>query len=239
MVINKELRESDNPEVARKIIILNLTNLLIVKNLKQKELADIVGISEPAICNWFNGKTKRIDYEKLYKIAKYFNMQMDELTKINEELHRESERTRLENIEIHQGSGPINTINKLPLLSWIQAGAWAESIMYNDIEYIETPINIKHKQCFALQVRGDSMSRATGKSYFDGCYIVVDPKCSKLKEDLNHKVVVARKGADTTLKEFILDGNTPYLKPWNTSYPTLSVDENTEIIGIVISMWSD
>lgn len=126
-------------------------------------------------------------------------------------------------------------VNRLPLLSWVQAGVWSETFT-DYAEFIEVPVVVK-SQCFVLQVRGNSMSQKEGKSYFDGCYVIVDPNCDKSPESLLHKVVIARKLGEATIKEFVLEGTKPYLRPWNTDFPTLEVTPDTEIIGVVIRMF--
>lgn len=126
-------------------------------------------------------------------------------------------------------------MNKIPLISWVQAGVWSETFT-DYAETIDVPVFVK-PNCFALQVRGDSMSRAIGKSYYDGCYVVVDPDFDKSPESLLHKVVIAQKQNEATIKEFILEGNKAYLKPWNNDYPILEVTSDTIIIGVVIRMF--
>lgn len=217
------------PQVRAENVIRNLKKLMILKGMSQVMLGKIVNVSGAAVSHWFSGKNG-ITYDNLYQIADFFNMSVDEFYR-DPETGESQQYT--DNMRYNYSK------NRLPLLSWVQAGVWSESTVYTDIQYIDTPLKSKNEKCFVLQVRGDSMSRATGKSYFDGCYILVNPQCSKNKEDLNHKVVVARDGNNATLKEFILDGNTPYLRPYNTTYPTLVVTETTEIIGVVVGMWSE
>ena len=113
---------------------------------------------------------------------------------------------------------------KLPLLSWVQAGSWSEIISTGDVEYIEVPYsNVK-----------DSMSRSPGKSYYDGIFVIVDPNCDKSKDALNRKIVIARMNGESTIKEFVLEGDKPYLSPWNPKYSILEVTSSVEIVGIVI-----
>ena len=184
----------------------NMTQKAIVSAMNSKG----VKLTTATFSRWMNGTNEPEDENKIRILAEVLKIDPYELS----------------------GSAYLN---KIPLLSWVQAGVWSETFT-DYVEYIEVPVLVK-AHCFALQVRGNSMSQSVGKSYFDGCYVIVDPTCDKTPESLLHKVVIARKQGEATIKEFILEGNKPYLKPWNPDYPILEVSDDTEIIGVVIRMF--
>lgn len=189
-----------------------LNAILKEKNLTQTQLSLMCGKSSSwlSMIHKRNNLPSRRDIETIAKI-----LQIDPSALISD--------------------GTISRGSMLPVLSWVQAGRWSETFETgNEIEEREVPFTALPPNCFLLQVRGDSMSRSPGRSYYDGMFIVVDPDCSKDPNDLNRKVVVARVREMATLKEFVLDGGMAYLKPWNTSYPVLQVTEEVEIIGLVI-----
>lgn len=82
---------------------------------------------------------------------------------------------------------------------------------------------------FILIASGDSM-RDLG--VFDGDYLVVD----KAKEPRTGSVVVARIGADFTVKRYGFSDGLPVLIPANPAYQTIKVGEyeDAEIWGVVL-----
>lgn len=190
----------------------NLKNLLSSKNMTYKDLAAKCGKVE----SWVSQIIRRNQIpqkEDLETILKIFGK--NNLSKLFLGIDSET--------------------NKLPLLSYVQAGQYTETFCdENDVEYIEVPYSNIKEGCFCLQVKGDSMSRSPGKSYYDGIFVIVDPNCDKSKDALNRKVVIARTGEGATIKEFVLEGDKPYLRPWNDRFQILEVTAETVIIGIVI-----
>ena len=59
-------------------------NLITDSNKKQKELADILGISESMLSNYMTGRTE-IPVHILVKIATYFNVSMDFLVGLTDD----------------------------------------------------------------------------------------------------------------------------------------------------------
>ena len=175
-----------------------------------KELAEKMGVKPASVSRWLSGKDTPT-LENLQKLSTLFKVSMAHL---------------------------LGESSLLPLLSWVQAGDFADALPFS-YDTIEVPMLIKKPGCFVLQVRGNSMSRPEGLSYFDGCYVVVDPNIDRTPECLLHKVVVARTSEGATIKEFILEGNLKRLHPWNPdpSFHDLEVTEDTYIIGEVIKMF--
>ena len=105
---------------------------------------------------------------------------------------------------------------KVPLISWVQAGSFSEAIdLYHkgDAEmWVLSPV--KHsKSAYALRVRGSSME----PRFRDGEVIIVDPE---LPADPG-KFVVAKRVADNevTFKQLIMEGSQAYLKALNPDWP--------------------
>ncbi|EGQ8456718.1 helix-turn-helix domain-containing protein [Parasutterella excrementihominis] len=127
----------------------------------------------------------------------------------------------------------------VPVLSWVQAGTWTESPEQpadgDYDEWVEAPRGASRK-AFGLRVQGDSMQAPIGKSFPEGCCIVVDPT----KQADNRSFVVARL-ADTgehTFKQLIIDGPHQYLKPLNPSYRTIEVNSEVHVCGVVLA-WGE
>jgi len=122
---------------------------------------------------------------------------------------------------------------QLPILSWVQAGAWSESLSDNEPNVVASPFKCS-SDAYAMVVNGDSMTSQHGalKSFPDGSLIVVDPNV----EAINKSFVVARMDGsnEATFKQLIVDGDRKYLKPLNTQYPLINIDQPIDICGVVL-----
>ncbi|MFP8968595.1 helix-turn-helix domain-containing protein [Pokkaliibacter sp. CJK22405] len=149
------------------------------------------------------------------------------------------ERARNQDADIKQTiPGKILEPQRVPLLSWVQAGCWSESIPADpaSAKMIPAPIRTT-KSAFALEVRGDSMTAMVGPSFPDGYLLIVEPK-----RQADHKsfVIARENGSDNcTFKQLIIDGNKKYLKPLNTQYSAFEINESTEICGIVVAAFKE
>ncbi|MGI2068130.1 S24 family peptidase [Shewanella glacialipiscicola] len=123
----------------------------------------------------------------------------------------------------------------LPVISWVQAGMWRESIQSHDDDCPVVPSPFKcSNNSYILNVSGDSMTAQHGsmQSFEEGSQIVVDPDV----EATNKNYVIARISGtnDVTFKQLIIDGTQRYLKPINPQYPLLQIDQPIDICGVVI-----
>lgn len=132
--------------------------------------------------------------------------------------------------ETHQNFG------KVPLISWVQAGAWCEAISNIDLfdagSWLSCPVPISN-QGYALKVLGDSMTNpGPGRSYPTGCIIFVDPEAETKTGDR----VIARvpRTNEATFKVLVEDAGRQFLKPINPQYPIIEITEETHICGKVV-----
>lgn len=126
---------------------------------------------------------------------------------------------------------------RVPLISWVQAGEWAE-VMDNfapgDAEdwYQSTKNTSAHT--FALRVRGVSME----PKFQDGDIIFVDPE---VHADHNRFVVVRLEGEiEATFKQLVVEGNQKFLRALNPDWPgekLISINGNATICGVVVGKW--
>jgi len=130
------------------------------------------------------------------------------------------------------------TINaRVPLIGWDKLSSYIEGeVMEKHGEaddWIYCPVQCA-KSTFALRVKGDHMeSPYPGKkSYLDGQIIFVDPTA----EVKNGSRVISRRldSTEATFKEYFEDDGKKYLKPINPQYPTVEINNETIIIGVVI-----
>lgn len=133
-------------------------------------------------------------------------------------------------------SGIVDRFGKVPLISWVQAGAWCEAICnfepYDADVWISCPVLIS-RSGYALKVLGDSMTNpGPGRSYPSGCIIFVDPEAQVNNGDR----VVARvpRTNEVTFKVLDSDAGRVYLRPINPQYPIIDITEETHICGKVV-----
>lgn len=132
--------------------------------------------------------------------------------------------------EVNQG------FDKIPLISWIQAGAWCEQASnfesYEAEMWLSCPVPIS-KSGYALKVIGDSMTNPSlGRSYPAGCIIFVDPEIECRTGDR----VIARipRTNEATFKILVEDAGRQFLRPINPQYPIIPITEETHICGKVV-----
>jgi SOS-response transcriptional repressor LexA len=126
---------------------------------------------------------------------------------------------------------------KLPLISWVQAGAW-ESVVDNFApgdaeEWILSPVAVS-ESAFYLRVRGQSMYSPNGEpSFRENDLILVDPQG---EADSGSLVIVRMDdSAEATFKQLIIEDGKKYLKALNPSWPNriVQVNGNATICGVV------
>ena len=127
--------------------------------------------------------------------------------------------------------GPrLHPAHRLPIISWVQAGDWAE--VYDPFppgyaeEWIDTAAT-NHPNAFALRVHGDSME----PEFVEGDIVVVDPG----REPANGNFVICKNGLEATFKQLVIDGPSVFLKPLNPRYPIKDVTGvDVRIVGVVV-----
>lgn len=136
--------------------------------------------------------------------------------------------------------GP-NLRAKVPLISWIQAGAWCQAldlIPDNEVErWMDCPAS-HSDQTFALRVRGDSMTAPHGntRTYPEGCFIFVDPE--RRTPCNGDRVVACMNGTDeVTFKIYKNEDGRQWLQPLNPSHEPIR--EKFHILGTVLGKWED
>lgn len=125
---------------------------------------------------------------------------------------------------------------EVPLISWIQAGAW-ESIVDNfqpgEAESWIPCIKRVGENAFALRVRGVSME----PKYQDGDIIFVDPDAAA--EHGKNVVVRLDDDQEATFKNLVVEGSRRFLRPLNPDWPEkmIEVNGNATICGVVVGKW--
>lgn len=129
--------------------------------------------------------------------------------------------------------------NRVPLISWVQAGSFTESIDIYEPGFAERWIPKPPKACgpktIALRIEGISME----PDYRPGDIIYVDPGA----DPTNGKDVVIRldDSNEATFKRLVIEARRSYLKPVNPAWPEQIIEfpEGARIVGVVIGTWTD
>lgn len=198
--------------------------------IKGSELARQLGTGRASVSHWRTGQVIPSS-ENLLKLSKAL--------RCNARWLASGVGVPEGNVELELGP---DLRGKAPLISWVQAGKWKEIDMEvlqqtSDTIFYQHTANVSD-EAFALRVKGDSMTSFTGgKSIPEGSVIIVDP-CIGAEHG---KVVVAmlNDSEEATLKQLVIDGGAKYLKPFNNSYPTMPINGNCTIIGVVKQVIQD
>lgn len=124
---------------------------------------------------------------------------------------------------------------RYPVLSKVQAGAWAEACEPYTLKEIDLWLESDaHTQgdAFWLEVEGDSMTAPMGLSIPEGTFVLFDTG----REPANGNLVIAKLVDDNeaTFKKLVIDGSQKYLKGLNPQWPMTPINGNCKIIGVAI-----
>ncbi len=188
--------------------------------LSQADLHRKSGYTRAAISKWVNGQSEPKDILKLARILG-----------VSPEWLQTGKESRALDTSLPSDALPMPARRLAPVISYVQAGNWAELVdaypMGEGFEHID--IDAKWSaNSFVLKVRGDSML----PTLTEGAYIVVDPAV----EWMHNRIVVVRQNGDTevTVKRLVKDGDTYYLKPDNTNYRPMEMGKDAHICGVVV-----
>lgn len=134
----------------------------------------------------------------------------------------------------------VPKLNKIPIISWEQTSNFADVAKLSADEIHETlhDFYTDKSHWYALRVKGDSMTATHGhnRSFHEGDIIIVD--ASKTAIHGNNVIALLPRAKEVTFKQYVIDGGIKYLKPLNTQYPIVQIDDGTYICGVVVGCLS-
>jgi SOS-response transcriptional repressor LexA len=206
-------------------IALRLRKKMNEKDLSENELSRRSGVPQPTIHRILNGDSNTPRKATVEKLARTIGVTPEWLL-------------------FGPGHGnvlsvqpPYNEAKEYPVISWIAAGSWAESCDPSHLGNVERLPSYENagEHGYWLEVQGDSMSPAQGNGFTPGMRVLVKPEGFDL---VSGKFYIARLTAtgETTLKQYVRDAGTEYLKPLNPDFKMMVVDEGVHIIGRVIDV---
>lgn len=193
--------------------------------ITQETLAEHLGITKGAVSHWLNAR-REPSIEDIAKILRLLGMK--EFT-----VNSDGTIAPLGSVGNVSYAGPYTQVTKYPVLSKVQAGAWAEACeayTLKDIDlWLESDAHIQG-DAFWLEVEGDSMTAPAGLSIPEGTFVLFDTG----RDAINNSLVIAKlsDSNEATFKRLIIDGSQKYLKGLNPAWPMTPVNGNCRIIGV-------
>lgn len=190
------------------IFVERLRQAMFLTGMRQKDICERTGFSDSQMSNWHKGRY-RPNAEAMAKIAKALDVTVDYL--LGKEEIPDARLTKPKNKQV-------------PVLGRVAAGV--PIIAQEDV--IGTVIT--DKDCFALRVKGDSMS----PRIMDGDIVLVHQQTTAEDGD----IVIALIDGEATCKVFKKMHNTITLVPFNPAFAPLIYSgedaENLKILGRVV-----
>lgn len=195
--------------------------------ITQERLAEMLGKTQGAIGHWLNGR-REPSIEDIAEIMKLLGLSQLRLNS-DGTLTDPNAETNVTFVE------PYKPGKRYPVLSKVQAGAWAEAIEAYTLKDIDLWLESDaHTQGdgFWLEVEGDSMTAPMGLSIPEGTFVLFDTG----REPANGNLVIAKLVDDNeaTFKKLVIDGSQKYLKGLNPLWPMTPINGNCKIIGVAI-----
>lgn len=200
------------------------------KKVTQQQLADAIGVSKTSVIYWEKDDNLP-KHESLMALSKVLSVTPDFL------LSGKSSGNSETNI-----SAPFPISGRLiPVISWVQAGAWTtvEAVPAGTQFEEWLPPNPKcGKHGYGLEVSGESMLpdfRPGDKIYVNPDFQINDLKTGDL-------VIVACDGeTEATFKKLIVESNCMYLEPLNPKWleKIMELREGCKLIGKVVGLYRD
>jgi len=213
------------------------------KGIKTVEFARIMGVSSQTMTNWFN---RGVPHRVVNEVALKLDVNPSEIAQ------KSFKENFKDGVEIGgmivdkvksslSNSAPIpqqNLAGRVPLISWVAAGAWEDPVDNFHIgdaeEWLACPPNCNESRTIVLTVSGDSMDDGSSAGYRDGELIFLD--CSLKDPTHNSDVVIKNGDGGVTFKRLTHSNNDWYLKPLNPNWPDkiIKLDKYSSIVGKVI-----
>jgi SOS-response transcriptional repressor LexA len=192
------------------------------KKLSQVALAKSVGVSNVAISQWERSETEPKG-DNLMSLSSALGCSPNHL------LYGDPLDNNISYVS------PYNPGSRYPVLSKVQAGAWAEAVEAYAIKevdiWLESDAHIQG-DAFWLEVDGDSMTAPMGLSIPEGTFVLFDTG----RAAINGSLVIAKMidANEATFKKLVIDGGQRYLRGLNPQWPMLPINGNCKIIGVAV-----
>ena len=184
----------------------NIKALMNAEGISASELSRVTGIDRSVLHKILTGATKNPSIESIKALIQHYSFQ--------EVLYGIKDNSALE--------------NHAPIISWTDAVQSPVNFSNDNIQRYATIGMQVTNNIFCLLIEYTLDSR-----FPQGTLLVVDRQ--KPPRNLSYVIIQENESSMASLKRFILDGDTPYLKSIDPSFPSVKYDPNSfRIIGVVL-----
>ena len=209
---------------------IRLKQARLKKKLTQEELAETVGIKQQAVQRIEAGKVRSTSY--VVQLAKALNVTSEWLA-----LGEGNDAETLDDEQLTMTSSRTLSGNA-PLLEWDDINIISCSPADSETEKTIPIFNTSNGQCFALEIRDNSMMSTDGgqTSFLRGDLIIADALAQPHQSDF----VLAKlpDSSHVTFRQYVSDDTGAHLKPLNSQYSTVRVNPEVKICGVIIARHS-
>ncbi|WP_147198314.1 LexA family transcriptional regulator [Pantoea sp. CCBC3-3-1] len=193
----------------------------------QEKLSEHLGITKGAVSHWLNAR-REPSLEDIAKIMRYLGLKAFVV-------NHDGTIAPAGSISNVDGYKPYTPGKRYPVLSKVQAAAWAEACEPDNLKDIDLWLESDAStqgEGFWLEADGDSMTAPMGLSIPEGTFVLFDTG----REPINGSLVVAKLVDDNpaTFKKLVVDGSQKYLRGLNPQWPMVPINGNCRIIGVAI-----
>lgn len=190
-------------------------------NLTQEELAKKLGVTRSAIAHYVQG-TRHPPLKQFVKLAHVLHTEPGWL---------QFGKSSTESTQISPKHNK-QKLNRIPILEWDQILSFNPNTLSSKQQYLNY-CDLNQTNCYAVQIKGDSMVSSSENSFNPGDYVIIDPH----KEPAHGQFVLVcpEKKKEAILRQYIEEGGSTYLKPLNIHYPITEFKQQTKICGVVIA----
>ncbi|WP_353161848.1 LexA family transcriptional regulator [Acinetobacter guillouiae] len=203
------------------------------RKVTQEDVSAACGWStQGAFSAYLNGRTP-LNLDALVKLSAYFNVSPSDISPELASTINSAVSLASDGFDNNAEVASIKALKRVPILTYVQAGNWRESIFLPADDYTFTSIDVSN-QTFAAHVVGDSML----DEFKDGDLIIIDTKVNPAPTDF---VFAQNDKGEITFKKYRSRGINENgvevfdLVPLNPDFPIISSDrQKVEIIGTVV-----
>lgn len=200
------------------------------KKLSQEALASRVGIKQQAVQRIEVGKVKSTGY--VVQLARALGVTPDWLA-----LGEEPLASNAAVAETRSNYSAAQT-SQAPLLSWQDIEEMANLPLKQWSGTCLPVLNLECDQCFALQVKDNSMSSGIVDtiSFTKNDYIIA--QANRKPESNDFVIAKLPDSAQAAFRRYVVENGQTYLKPLNPQYATIAMKPEIKICGVVCLRYS-
>ncbi|MFC3908549.1 LexA family protein [Legionella dresdenensis] len=184
----------------------NINRLMNEEGITASELSRITGIDRSVLHKIISGSTKNPTIDSIKAIIKHYSF---------------------DEVVFGVKEGTHKSCDEIPILSWADAACLSRLGFTSNYKYLKVGYQ-PPQASFALLIEYTLDNR-----FPEGTFLIIDQ--NKKPKNGSYVIVKQENSNLASLKRFILDGSTAYLKSIDHSIPSVQYDDKTtKIVGVVI-----